>query len=353
MSPLRKRLKLVALKLMETLIFWFPSRARAKESRSEDMANPLVCNPVLAVGKENQWDEIVSAWASVVRCSTSDWRMYFSGKDKFLRTRVGLALSNDGIRWTKYVGNPIVNIGPPGTWDSYSVYCPITWKENRSWKMIFTGCDSPYSQHRQVGLAESEDGIVWRKFDGNPVYSNNNPSTVNLFGQYETEAWGLLVERNRYYLFYNPVNHRPRQVFIAESSDLISWKAISTRPILPSKGFPWSLGYMKYCAWPFKYEDDLYVLAATSDLNYTQSKIGLWKLVGEICSTTTAEFIGYITGASAEWCKKEVETPFVVHDSERGRILCYYAGRSARNEWNEGLATINTDKLVRVLRDNA
>jgi predicted GH43/DUF377 family glycosyl hydrolase len=325
-------------------LFWVPSKVSSLLSKCVITIPNAYCltkNPILALGSKDSWDEMGASWASTMLNLKSDWRMYYTGKDRYHRMRIGLAFSNDGFHWAKYGNNPILNIGPPSSWDSYLVYCPVVWKEGNSWKMLFTGCDSPSNMHFQVGLAESDDGITWRKSNRNPVFDDTHKSTVNHFGQHETEAWGFLHEEDNYYLFYSSITRKPRQVYVAQSSDLMAWKAISDRPVLPSEGSPWSLGYMKYCGWPFRYEKDWYLLAAMSNRQYTKSVIGLWKLQGAV-SSISPKFIGYLADTSSQWCKNEVEAPFAIHKLEERKILCYYGGRS-KNVWAEGLAIFDTE----------
>jgi len=240
-----------------------------------------------------------------------------------------------------------LDVGSPGAWDVFYVYCPMVWKEKGSWKMLFTGCYSPRSMHFQVGLAQSQDGTSWTKFKGNPVLNSDHAWDLNRFQRHETEGWGLLVNNSRYYLFYNPVTRKPRQVGVAMSYDLISWEFLFPHAILPSEGFPWELGYMKYCAFPFEYGKYTYLFASVSDVNYSKSKIGLWRLIGSLPSTKGIEFLGYVLGTSGEWCKREVDTPFLVSDFSSDRLFCYYGGRSVRNEWTEGLALIKTQELAK------
>jgi len=302
-------------------------------------------NPLIPLGKEGQWDEVWATWASIVRLNPKDWRIYYTGRDGVGHLRIGLAFSEDGITWEKYRNNPILEVSPSGFWDSLYVYGPIVWRESTSWKMIFTGCDAFESSHYQVGLASSPDGISWKKFEGNPVFADPNPANMNKFGQHETEGWGLIKDEGEYYLFYNPVSRKPRQVWIAHSTDLIAWRPVSTRPILPSTGFSWQLGYMKYCGWPFGREDSMYLFASVSNARYTKSRIGLWRIQGSLSSIKYKEFLGYITEASTGWCEREVDTPYVLEDTESKKLFCYYSGRSRSGEWNEGLAFFKLEEL--------
>jgi len=340
-SPRTKPYARLLFRVLSTLWEGLPERQRGLAT----VATPLEANPLLPLGKRDYWDSVYATWASIIHDGVY-WRMYYSGKDKLGYLRIGLSFSEDGLNWTKHRSNPILDVGPAGAWDALHVYCPIVWKEKASWKMIFTGCDSRNNMHFQVGLAESQDGISWTKFKGNPVFNSRNSWDLNRFQKHETEGWGLLINHSRYYLFYNPVTRLPRQVGVASSQDLISWESLFPHPIVPTEGFPWELGYMKYCAWPFKFGKYTYLLASVSDAIYTKSKIGLWRLVGSLPSVEGIEFLGYILGTAAEWCKREVDTPFLVSDVSSGRLLCYYGGRSIRNEWAEGVALIDMEELV-------
>jgi predicted GH43/DUF377 family glycosyl hydrolase len=310
------------------------------------IATSLKVNPLLPLGRGDDWDSVYATWASILHDGTC-WRMYYSGKDKLGYIRIGLAVSQDGLNWTKCNSNPILDVGRASAWDALLVYCPIVWRLKSSWKMIFTGCDSSNSLHFQVGLAESRDGIYWTKFKDNPVFNSRNDWDLNRFGNHETEGWGLLSDNNRYYLFYNPVTRLPRQVGVAMSHDLVSWKTPISHAILPSEGFPWETGHMKYCAWPFRFKEDIYLLASASDLNYFKSRIGLWRLVGSLPEVKSVDFIGYVLGTNSDWCRKEVDTPFVVFEESDKRPFCYYGGRSVRNKWTEGAAFIDMKELAK------
>jgi len=301
-------------------------------------------NTLLPLGKKGQWDEVWATWASVVRPGPEDWRMYYTGKDMLGHLRIGLAFSEDGITWEKYRGNPILDIGPSRSWDSFYVYGSIIWRESTCWKMIFTGCAALDSSHYQVGLALSSDGISWTKFKDNPVFDDLNPANINRFGQHETEGWGLIKDKGGYYLFYNPVSRKPRQIWIARSTDLVVWKPVSTRPVLQSVGFSWQLGYMKYCAWPFRHKGYMYLVASVSNVSYTKSRMGLWRIHGPLSSIKHIEFLGYILETSTDWCEGEVDAPCILKDTESKKLFCYYSGRSKNGEWTEGLCWFNLEE---------
>jgi predicted GH43/DUF377 family glycosyl hydrolase len=323
----------VAHSTMPTLSKLDTVRSRKHELDEAWISHPR--NPILHLAKSSNWDCEYSTWASVV-LNGGSWNMYYSGKDKAGRLRIGLAKSRNGIHWIRHDHNPIVDVGSQGSWDSLWVYCPMVLTDQESWKMLFTGCDSPECYHFQLGLATSEDGIHWTKFAENPVFSSRDPHNVNMFGNHETEGWGLMQQDNHYFLFHNSVTRKPREISIARSRDLIEWEEIGR--VLSSSGLPWQLGYMKYCAWPFEHNGETYLLASVTDVNYAVSRIGLWKIEGSLDHIKHVQLLGYLRDSS-DWCRREVDTPYVL--SHENNLICYYGGRDENNKWTEGLARIN------------
>jgi predicted GH43/DUF377 family glycosyl hydrolase len=269
--------------------------------------------------------------------------MYYSGKNKSswlrgARLRIGLAFSIDGLNWTKYDRNPILDVGGPTEWDSAGVYCPVVWQEDETWNMVFTGCNTEDPPQYQVGHATSRDGLLWTKSKDNPSFCDVSLGK-NRSGLPETEGWGLLKSGSKYLLLYNTVTIRPRQVYVAESTDLVKWMPSSSRPLIPSEGAPSELGYMKYCAWPHQTGSRILVFAATSNENYTSSAIGVWK-IRDFSVDGKREFVGYLMRSGAEWCAAELDTPLTVAElmHSDGEVRVYYGGRGANNKWCEGLA---------------
>lgn len=298
-------------------------------------------NPILSVGARWKWDEAYATWASILRVDEDNWRMYYSGKDRGSRLRgprlrIGLAFSSDGLHWTKYERNPILDAGRQKEWDSAGVYCPVVWQDQETWQMVFTGCNS--EGQYQVGYATSKDGVLWTKSKDNPSFCDVSVGK-NQSGLPETEAWGLLKQGSKYLLLYNTVTIKPRQIYVAESTDLVRWTPLSSHPLIPSEGAPSDLGYMKYCAWPHRADGRILIFAATSNENYTSSAIGVWK-ISDLTLEGDREFVGYLMNAGSEWCAAELDTPFTVRgltDSE-SKMRMYYGGRGTRNKWCEGLA---------------
>ena len=67
-------------------------------------------------GPRGSWDERGVADPYVIKIGDYFY-MYFLGQDRARRQRLGVARSKDGVIWTKYRGNPILELGAPGRFD--------------------------------------------------------------------------------------------------------------------------------------------------------------------------------------------------------------------------------------------
>ncbi len=118
--------------------------------------------PVLEAGPFLSWDERVVADPYVIRVG-SYFYMYYLGHDRAIppQQRMGLARSEDGVRWEKLRANPILEPGPPGSFDEAGIGEPAVWQSHGFYWMLFTGRD--FSERRALGLARSTDGVEWTK----------------------------------------------------------------------------------------------------------------------------------------------------------------------------------------------
>ena len=73
-------------------------------------------NPVLGGGSGSAWDDFTGAVPVVIRKGGA-FQMFFAGiskaevAQKLNTPKLGLAISNDGVTWKKYSGNPIITAG--------------------------------------------------------------------------------------------------------------------------------------------------------------------------------------------------------------------------------------------------
>lgn len=126
---------------------------------------------VLGLGPRGSWDERGVADPYVVRYG-SFFYMYYLGQDRARRQRLGVARSADGIHWTRLRSNPILELGEDGAFDENGLGEPAVWYSNGSYWMLYTGRDR--AENRRMGIARSQDGVKWSKLAA-PVISGSEP----------------------------------------------------------------------------------------------------------------------------------------------------------------------------------
>ena len=87
--------------------------------------------------------------------------MYYGSnpKDNYNNMKINLALSDDGIHWNKYSGNPILK--PSFAWEGAGVTFPAVIYDNNRFVMIYSNED-----RTKFGAAYSKDGRTWIKNSG-------------------------------------------------------------------------------------------------------------------------------------------------------------------------------------------
>jgi hypothetical protein len=95
-----------------------------------------------------------------------------SGGTRVGAARIGYATSNDGLTWTKYAANPVLDIGAPGVFDDAQVAEARVFKLGTTYRMYYTGANGS-SQLKSLGLATSSDGTSWNKDARSPILDSN------------------------------------------------------------------------------------------------------------------------------------------------------------------------------------
>ncbi len=126
-------------------------------------------NPVLDVGTSGSWDDTqVFPMAGSVIFDNNIYRMWYGGCNTSNRWQIGYATSDDGSVWTKdEANNPVMMPGSSGEWDDHSVIPGTILMNGSTYDMWFSGV-TPDNRWR-VGYATSTDGISWTKYLLNPV----------------------------------------------------------------------------------------------------------------------------------------------------------------------------------------
>jgi len=122
--------------------------------------------PILSPGSEGSWDEKNIFWPSVIR-DENGYRMYYGAQNSSLQGSIGMATSQDGFKWIKNE-NPVLL--PEEDWETTKVDRPRVQHTPDGWIMIYQGGAAVENR----GLAVSADGISWSKYYQNPFITQES-----------------------------------------------------------------------------------------------------------------------------------------------------------------------------------
>lgn len=128
-------------------------------------------NPILANGGSGAIDENGVADGWVVRRSASDYRMIYKTFDAGNVSRLAYATSTDGISWSKYGSNPILDLGSGN--DAQNVFGGWAY-EDALGRVHLWYCGKDGSSVQRVLYAYSEDWTTWAR-DATDIILNTNP----------------------------------------------------------------------------------------------------------------------------------------------------------------------------------
>jgi len=237
-------------------------------------------NPVLVTGAAGAWDEHIRERMWVLHEDGAYHAWYCGWQGAYTKNRpnllhLGYATSPDGIRWTKYPGNPVfdkrwtedicvvkegdtyymyaedesdgktsihllsstdrVNWTPRGNvlealpgspWEDDWVGTPLAFKVGPRWHMLYEGGAPGY-----VGLAHSADGMHWTRDERNPVITTADSKT---WERRAVVPQSIVRRGSKWHLFYHASN-ATWQTGVASSEDLIHWKRYASNPVLKDK----------------------------------------------------------------------------------------------------------------------
>lgn len=89
--------------------------------------------------------------------------------------RIYLATSQDGEHFDEVPDGPVVDVGPAGAWDSYTVTTPKVFQDDDHFTMLYAGDDRSIDDPTGIGIAVSADLLHWSKHPGNPVFTTGDP----------------------------------------------------------------------------------------------------------------------------------------------------------------------------------
>ncbi len=178
-------------------------------------------NPVLDVGPAGSWDAAAVGLPSVLAVDGGYMMWYSGGGAASERLRIGLATSSDGLGWQKSPNGPVLAAGPAGSWDSGVVTAPAVLYHDGLYRMWYRGTDDPVTYlGAAIGYATSPDGLRWTKSAANPVL------TAGAAGAWDGEMlWSasVIAEAGGYKMWYSARNAGRWRIGYATSPDGSAW----------------------------------------------------------------------------------------------------------------------------------
>jgi hypothetical protein len=177
-------------------------------------------NPVLTPAGGGAWDNWFSGQVSVL-LEGGVYKMWYSGAGDPWQT--GYATSTDGINWTIYASNPVLPVGPPGSWDEQEADGMVVIKDGTTYKMWYHGANKDYTTSG-IGYATSPDGVTWTKYASNPVLTPNA-------GAWDESgvSWPRVIKNGATFeMWYFSDGHVGR----ATSTNGVSWTKYAGNPVI-------------------------------------------------------------------------------------------------------------------------
>ena len=188
-------------------------------------------NPVLTRGDAGGWD---SVWliGSAVLYDGAQFHMWYGAWDG-AHERIGYATSPDGSVWTKYGGNPVVDVGPAGSWYDLQIRPSQVIADGQRFQMWLMGLRGSDGSVR-IGYAESSDGIAWDMLPDPVLELGDYPGA---WDTYRIIHPSVVSDGSTYHMWYAGAGtNNDFGIGYAFSSDGVRWTKHRDNPVILESG---------------------------------------------------------------------------------------------------------------------
>jgi len=161
--------------------------------------------PVFERGESGTWDES-DPYLNYIYYDTTKYHMFYTASESVGGyEEVGHATSDDGILWERDPSNPVLKLGPNGSFYDYRMLGGPVILHNDTLHMFFSGYDRHDGyQHPCIGYAFSTDSPSWSKW----TVGNNHMPVLNVG---EPGSWdhkyadlpGVLYHNGIFHMWYD------------------------------------------------------------------------------------------------------------------------------------------------------
>ncbi len=264
-------------------------------------------NPVVDMGLSGNWDK-AGVEAPSVLADDGGFRMWYASSRP--QPQIGLALSKDGIYWHAYNDQPVLRRGTDGTWDDEGVYEPSVVRDDGGYKLYYSGYDG---QTWRIGLATSTDGVTWTKHPA-PVLKLGGEGAFDSMGQHSPTVH---FDGRRYRVWYEGYDGSMNRLGLAVSADGVTWFKSPANPVYPHGWGAASDGPL-----------DPIVLQRNGQWEMWYTWENIWRATSSDGVTWTSQDVVLSSSGNREW-DLALEAPMVVFDGQQYHM--WYGG------WDHGM----------------
>jgi hypothetical protein len=149
-------------------------------------------NPIIEPGKKGEWDSWAVMSMTVVKVGDTFHLYYEGGLTGCGDLQIGHATSDDGLHWVKDPANPVLRPGKSGQWDEGATWDPFVLYEDGVFKM-WHGGEKAGHRDFQCGYAISKDGVHFTKKGKMSNFASGEMADMHVVHDKET---------GRYYMYY-------------------------------------------------------------------------------------------------------------------------------------------------------
>lgn len=286
-------------------------------------------NPVLEPGEPGDWDEYLSPFCILFHEDTC--HMWYGGHGT--NRRIGYAYSPDGINWTKYEGNPVLDIGSPGSWDDEQVIGPHVLFNSDTFHMWYWAKGN--YEHYSIGYATSTDKVNWTKYENNPVLT-----TSLKFWESASVIYPCVhYDGTTYHMWYSGSNGDYVTIGYATSPDGVNWAKNKNNPVLVREPGKWDLGHVLDPTVLFDGNTfHMWYSGTAKYLNNREFQIG-YAMSADGISWKKYDHNPILSPTEGEWDSKGVGYLAVIWDSTGQQFKMWYGGGEDNVVWKDGYAT--------------
>jgi len=116
---------------------------------------------------------------------------------------IGHAISRDLLNWA-VLPDALVPSSHEDAWDNFTVWTGSTIQHNGTWYMFYTGTNrAEKGLIQRIGLATSDDLVIWKRFSGNPILK----SDPRWYEMLNLDVWHEQAWRDPWVFKYNGTFH--------------------------------------------------------------------------------------------------------------------------------------------------